>query len=69
MLDDEIEISSEDESDGQSARRKVDKQEEAEQLKGGKRGPAGRTRQHWHEPIQYLIPGVAMKKWQFNCKL
>jgi hypothetical protein len=68
MLGDEIDISSEEESDGQSARRQVDEQEEAEQSNGGKRGPAGKTRQHWHEPIQYVVPGVASKKWQFKCK-
>jgi hypothetical protein len=66
--DDKIEISTEEELDGQTAKRKVDEQEEAERLKGGKRGPAGKTRQHWYEPIRYVLSGVAAKKWKFKCK-
>ncbi|KAG1866325.1 hypothetical protein C8R48DRAFT_772424 [Suillus tomentosus] len=61
-----VDISSEDESDGQGALRAVEEAEE--QLRGGsKRGPQSRTRIHWHTPCTTLEPGTRLKHWLFKC--
>ena len=61
-----IKVSSEEESDGQSAKWEVEKEEELEQLKGGKHGPPDHTRKHFHEPVKVVENG--RKKWAFKCK-
>ncbi|KAG2757098.1 hypothetical protein P692DRAFT_20764764, partial [Suillus brevipes Sb2] len=60
-----LNVSSEEESDGQSALRAV---EEEEMRVGGKRGPQGRTRIHWHTPSITVEPGTKSKRWLFKCR-
>lgn len=60
---DAIEISSEEESDGNSALRKV---EEDRTYIGGKRGPRTSTLDHWHEPVKTRQPSGL--RWLFKCR-
>jgi hypothetical protein len=64
-LSEVVEVSSEEESDGQSALRAV---QEEEIRAGAKRGPQGRTRLHWHIPRTTIEEGTKSKRWLFKCR-
>jgi hypothetical protein len=61
------EISTENESDGESALRKV-KEQAAHGSEPVRRRPKSNTRKHWHEPVKVVEPGKKPKRWQFKCK-
>jgi hypothetical protein len=60
-------VSTESESDGEGALRKV---REEGVLKAGsiRRGPKSNTLSHWHEPVKIAEPGKSQKRWKFVCK-
>lgn len=60
-----LEISDEDESDGESALRGVEEQEA--KASGGKRGPKNETLKHWHGPIPTRDPKQGLR-WEFKCR-
>ncbi|KAK7468539.1 hypothetical protein VKT23_003044 [Stygiomarasmius scandens] len=59
-------IDSGDESDGRSALRGVETQEEAEKSKGARTGPQNTSMQHFRDPI--AVKDNNKQRWQFNCK-
>ena len=61
------EISTELESDGESALKKV-RELAARKSSSIRRGPKSDTRSHWHEPVKITEPGKKPKRWQFKCK-
>ncbi|KAG2362386.1 hypothetical protein BDR07DRAFT_1484843 [Suillus spraguei] len=61
----DLDVSSEEESDGQGALWAV---EEEEMRIGGKRGPQGHTQIHWHTPSTTVEPGTKSKCWLFKCQ-
>ncbi|KAF7794639.1 hypothetical protein EIP86_005776 [Pleurotus ostreatoroseus] len=59
-----LEVSSGEESDGQSALRDVESQEAKY---GQKRGPENRSLQHWHDPIP-VNDRKRGARWEFKCR-
>jgi hypothetical protein len=58
--------SSEDESDGLTALRGAEENEQGQS--GTRRGPALTTRTHWHAPTKLIEPGSSTLRWKFKCQ-
>lgn len=65
MADDELEVSSEETSDGRTALRETEMRE-AKKRVGNSRGPQNTTLPHWHDPVATVEPSGP--RWAFKCR-